>query len=146
MGHPIYALLDVTGDGQDELLLGRDKSCFNDIMTIQDGKVTAIAYWSNMNLCEDGVILQNSYFPLDLVSDDLAHPRHYGFGRIKEDAETGRQHLETFLGVNCDIAAREWTMTNEETGETKPIAVDEIDDFLARLSFGENRNKTHHKF
>lgn len=132
-----YALLDVTGDGQDELLLGRDQSCFNDIMTIQDGKVTAIAYWSNMNLCKDGVILQTSYFPLDLVSDDLDHPQYHGFGRIKEDTETGRQHLETFLGINCDIATREWTMTNAETGETAPIAVDEIDDFLKRYPLVE---------
>ncbi len=127
-----FALLDVTGDGQDELLLGRDDSCFNDIMTIQDGKVIAIVNWSNLNLCEDGVILQTSYFPLDLVSDDLDHPRYHGFGRIKEDAETGGQYLETFLSIDCDIATREWTMTNAETGETTPIAVDEIDDFLAK--------------
>ncbi len=132
-----YALLDVTGDGQAELLLGRDDFCFNDIMTIQDGEVVAIEYWRNMNLCEDGVILQTSYFPLDLVSDDLDHPQSYGFGRIKEDAETGRLYRETFLDINCDFATRAWTMTNEETGERTPIAVEEIDDFLARYPLVE---------
>ncbi len=99
--------------------------------------MTAIAYWSNLNLCEDGVILQTSYFPLDLVSDDLEHPQCHGFGRIKEDAETGRQYLETFLSINCDIATREWTMTNAETGETTPIAADEIDDFLTKYPLAE---------
>ena len=136
-----YALLDVTGDGQDELLLGRDDSCFNDLMTIQDGKVVAIEYWCYMNICEDGVILRTSYFPLDITSDDLDNPRYYGFGRIKEDTESGKQYWETFLSINCDISTREWTMTNEETGESMPIAVNEIDDFLARYPLFEIKMK-----
>lgn len=126
-----YALVDVTGDGEPELLLGRDERHFNDILTIQDGKVVAIDYWTNLNLCEDNVILRTSYFPLDVVSDDYDNPRYYSFGRIQE-GENGKLYREVFLSLDCDTATREWTMTNEETGEQTPIAKEDIDAFLAQ--------------
>ena len=58
-----YALVDVTGDGQEELLLGLDDSSFRDILTIRDGKVVGIDWWCHMNLCEDGVIRRTYYSP-----------------------------------------------------------------------------------
>lgn len=127
-----YALVDVTGDGQEELLLGQYDFCFNDIMTIQDGKVVAIEYWMYMNLCEDGVILRTSYFPLGDWSDDFNSPQYYDFGRIKKDAVSGRQYREPFLSAMCALETRAWTMTDEETGEETPMAAEELDDFLAR--------------
>ena len=127
-----YALLDVTGDGQEELLLGQDNSCFNDIFTIRDGKVVAIEWGCYLNLCEDGVIRRTSYFPLDAVSDDLDNPRYYGFGRIEKIAQTGKERRVTFLGLNCNMTTREWTMTNEETGEETPVSQEEVDEILSK--------------
>lgn len=127
-----YALLDVTGDGQEELLLGQDNSCFNDIFTIRDGKVVAIEWGCYMNLCEDGVIRRTSYFPLDAVSDDLDNPRYYGFGRIENIAQTGKERRVTFLGLNCDMTTRAWTMTNEETGEETPVSQEEVNEILSK--------------
>ena len=127
-----YALLDVTGDGQEELLLGQDNSCFNDIFTIRDGKVVAIEWGCYLNLCEDGVIRRTSYFPLDAVSDDLDNPRYYGFGRIEKIARTGKERRVTFLGLNCNTTTREWTMTNEETGEETPVSQEEVDEILSK--------------
>lgn len=126
-----YALVDVTGDGEPELLLAREERHFNDILTIRDGKVVSIEYWMNLNLCEDNVILRTSYFPLDVVNDDYDNPRYYGFARIKE-SEDGKQYRETFVSINCDTATREWTKTDELTGEQTPIAKEDIADFLAQ--------------
>lgn len=117
--------------GGGEITLARDERHFNDILTIQDGKVVAIDYWTNLNLCEDNVILRTSYFPLDVVSDDYDNPRYYSFGRIQE-GENGKLYREVFLSLDCDTATREWTMTNEETGEQTPIAKEDIDAFLAQ--------------
>lgn len=126
-----YALVDVTGDGEPELLLARDERHFNDILTIQDGTVVSIDYWSNFDLCEDNVILRTSYFPLDVVSDDYDNPRYYSFSRIKE-GENGKLVRIPFVSIDCDTATREWTMTNEETGEQTPMAKEDIDGFLAQ--------------
>lgn len=126
-----YALVDVTGDGEPELLLAREERHFNDILTIQDGKVVSIDFWSNMNLCENGIILKTSYFPLDGISDDYDNPRTYGFCRIA-DGEDGKKYLERFEYIDCSIETREWVKTIEETGEQTPIAKEDIDTFLAQ--------------
>lgn len=126
-----YALVDVTGDGEPELLLAREQRHFNDILTIQDGKVVSVAFWSNMDLCEDGIILKTSYFPLDGISDDYNNPCTYGFCRIA-DGEEGKKYLERFEYIDCSIETREWTKTDEVTGEQTPIAREEIEAFLAQ--------------
>lgn len=126
-----YALMDVTGDGEPELLLAREERHFNDILTIQDGKVVSLDFWSNFDLCEDGVILRTSYFPLDVVSDDYDNPRYYSFSRFQRDSE-GSLYRFPFVSINCDTATREWTKTDEVTGEQTPIAREDIGAFLAQ--------------
>ena len=128
-----YALADVTGDGEPELFLAREERHFNDILTIRDGQVVSIDYWMNLNLCEDNVILRTSYFPLDVVNDDYDNPRYYSFSRIKESDE-GKLYREPFVSIDCDASTREWTKTDELTGEQTPIAKEEIVDFLAQYS------------
>lgn len=60
----LYALRDITGDGVEELFLGRDGS-FGTIRTLRDGKTTTLfsqGMDTGMYLCEGNIILSKEYF------------------------------------------------------------------------------------
>lgn len=131
-----YALVDVTGDGEPELLLGREDFCFNDLLYIRDGKVVAIEYWRNMNLCENGVIRRTMYFPLNGVDEDYDSPQYYSFGRIGP-REGGGKCVQAFEALECSFETRQWTWTDLETEETQPMTEEQLTEFLARYPLAE---------
>ena len=108
MGTPFvrnyYALVDVTGDGVDELLLGKSEDHFRDLLTIRDGKVHTINSWSTMNLCENNVILITGYI------DEGGEPISYVYC-IASDESYGLTPIEE---VSYDFSAKCWTRRNLE--------------------------------
>lgn len=98
---------------------------------IEQLKVAAIEYWRNMNLCEDGVIRRTMYFPLNGIDEDYDNPQYYSFGRIGP-REGGGNCVQAFEAVECSFETRQWTWTDHQTGETRPVTEEEVEAFLAQ--------------
>ena len=116
-----YTLLDVTGDGEEDLILGRDGH-IHAIWTIRDGKTDRVAssydegYLCGGNVYEDYVFLDGK-------------PYHWYF-RINTD---GR--LEQLMEVNYDTYSGSWMLDESEDGTgSTPISEEQatqiIDSFV----------------
>lgn len=75
-----YMLMDVNGDGLDELLLTYDESYIRNILTIKNGEISTLMFWTKLRPCENQVWDRFSegtsgeghyYFTLDLEGE---HP------------------------------------------------------------------------
>lgn len=51
-----YCLMDINGDGIEDLLLGETAEYFGDAYTIFNGKSATIHFWSHMNMCENNFL------------------------------------------------------------------------------------------
>lgn len=92
-----YVLRDITGDGEDELFIGKDGS-FGTIVTMKNGKTTTI--WSDAGnngsyLCEGNIV---KYCGTD------GEYEHYNF--MKPDPSTGK--LTQFLSMGYDPFQESW--------------------------------------
>ena len=105
-----YTLLDVTGDGTEELILGRD-GYIHEIWTVRDGKTARVTsshyegYLCQGNVYEDYVFLDGK-------------PYHF-YSRIDTDG-----YVERLLDVEYDAYRESW-MLNEFPGETAPQPISE---------------------
>lgn len=105
-----YTLLDVTGDGTEELILGRD-GYIHEIWTVRDGKTARVTsshyegYLCQGNVYEDYVFLDGK-------------PYHF-YSRIDADG-----YAERLLDVEYDAYRESW-MLNEFPGETAPQPISE---------------------
>lgn len=104
-----YALRDLNGDGVEELLLGNAEDHFRDVLTIKDGKVESIWFWSHMNLCENNVILITGYSGLT--------GQGVSFGYYK--LETDRLTMLACLYYDEETAV--WSKQESETEEPTEI-------------------------
>ena len=97
-----YTLLDITGDGTQELILGRDGH-IHEIWTIRDGKTDRVAssYYEGY-LCEGNVY--ESYVFLD------GKPYHF-YSRIGEDGLT-----ERLMVVEYDAVKESWMLDESQDG------------------------------
>lgn len=50
-----YMLMDVNGDGLDELLLTYDESCIKNIISVENGELIKLMFWTRVRPCENGV-------------------------------------------------------------------------------------------
>lgn len=50
-----YMLMDVNGDGLDELLLTYDESCIKNIISVENGEIVKLMFWTRVRPCENGV-------------------------------------------------------------------------------------------
>ena len=57
-----YAILDIDGDGVEDLLLGNEDGTFSTVKTIQNGNVVDYFMGGECTLCEDGVIINHDYY------------------------------------------------------------------------------------
>ena len=105
-----YTLLDVTGDGAEELILGREGH-IHEIWTIRDGKTGRVtsSYYEGY-LCQGNVY--EDYVFLD------GKPYHF-YSRIDADG-----CAERLLDVEYDATCGSW-MLNEFPGETAPQPISE---------------------
>ena len=81
-----YLLMDITGDGEAELLLTEDGETIGDIYTVENGEIKTLAFWTSLYLCENGILEQHSesqwqefhsYFtvgPEGRTIDRISHP------------------------------------------------------------------------
>lgn len=105
-----YTLLDVTGDGAEELILGRDGH-IHEIWTVRDGKTARVTsshyegYLCQGNVYEDYVFLDGK-------------PYHF-YSRIDTDG-----YVERLLDVEYDATCGSW-MLDEFPGETAPQPISE---------------------
>lgn len=51
-----YCLMDINGDGIEDLLLGETAEYFGNAFTIFNGKGATIRIWSHMNMCKNGIL------------------------------------------------------------------------------------------
>lgn len=119
-----YALIDVTGDGQDELLLGREDDHFRDLLTIRDGEVCSILQWGHMNLCEDNIIMRTGY-------NEFTGWLTYSF-YIPGSTEVG--YIET-VGYDPDMDS--WYIENDTSEAPEYITEEEANAILAKYPLVE---------
>lgn len=127
-----YALMDVTGDGEEELLLGRDDH-INEIWTMQDGKtdrLTAGSY-STGDLCEgyvfrDHIFLDGAhyYYFFDLTDNggtpiEYIYYERYGDCWYHEDYRAQREAMKTSGNSGTT------TTTTTTTGGDPRVAITE---------------------
>lgn len=97
-----YALWDVNGDGQEELIFGRDGHIC-EIWTMQDGKTAGfMGSWYEGYLCEGNV-----YEDYVFLS---GQPYHY-YHRLGSGTE-----FSSILGVYYDIYYESWMLKDFESG------------------------------
>lgn len=114
-----YALRDITGDGEDELFIGKDDS-FGTIVTMKDGKIAII--WSDANnsrsyLCEGNIV---KYSGMD------GEYEHYNFMKLDPSTEK----LTQFLSAGYDPWQESWYYSESFTDFTY-ISKAEFDEMVA---------------
>lgn len=61
-----YLLMDITGDGIEELLLSDTADTISDIYTVENGELYTLAFWTSLYLCEENVLeLSSSGYGLE---------------------------------------------------------------------------------
>lgn len=115
-----YALLDITGDGQDELILGRDGH-INEIWTIRDGITTQLqGSYSEGYLCQ-GQVFEHYVF-LD------GKPYHH-YSRLGSNG-----YFEPVLTVEYRTTEGSWFTENyEDETERKAITEAEAREIIAQF-------------
>ena len=51
-----YILMDITGDGEPELLLSDTADTISDIYTVENREIETLAFWTSLYLCEDNIL------------------------------------------------------------------------------------------
>ena len=74
-----YCLMDVNGDGIEDLLLGETADYFGDAYTIFNAKSATIHFWSHMNMCEGNI--------LEITGSSNEHESHLYY-RMEENGRT----------------------------------------------------------
>lgn len=112
-----YILMDVTGDGEEDLILGKNGLAFS-IWTMQEGKTAAIASAEEGTLYE-GNVLKDYHF-VD------GKPYHYFF-RLDEGS-----FMASYLDVEYSISEESWLRITYENGQEKreKITEEQADEIL----------------
>lgn len=111
-----YALLDITGDGQDELILGRNGH-IHEIWTIQDGKTdTVTGSWYEGYLCEGNIY--EAYVFVD------GQPYHF-YSQIESDGRT-----KPLMNVGYASSQGTWEIFGSGT-EQQTISEDQAKQMIA---------------
>lgn len=98
-----YALLDLNGDGVEELLLSDREDNFRDVLTIRDGTVVKTPlFWQTLNLCENNVIMVTGF---DLRDE----PSCYGYQTLDESGE----RIVALDGVNRNPKTGSWARLHD---------------------------------
>ena len=111
-----YCLMDINGDGIEDLLLGETADYFGDAYTIFNGKSATIHFWSHMNMCE-GNILE--------ISGSSTESETHNYYQMDAD---GRTYIET---VSYQYYPEVWIRQDGVDGEQVEITKSEFDDIVA---------------
>lgn len=121
-----YALVDLNGDGVEELLMGESGDHFRDILTIKDGEVAVIRKWSTMNLCEnnvirvthrDSIMVEESGYSFFTVTED-------GSWNVLEEYRYSEPDEAWFQWMNPNADAIEESIWEEVSEENVKAAVE----------------------
>lgn len=111
-----FALLDVNGDGAEELLLGREDS-FGTIRTMRDGKAyTLLSFGMDFGsyLCQDNIVMHN---------DSVGNPNYYAFYKLDG------YEAKPIEQVGYDEWEEQWF--REKNGEITYVTEEEAKDIIA---------------
>lgn len=111
-----YSLMDINGDGIEDLLLGETADYFSDAYTIFNGKSATIHFWSHMNMCEGNIL------EISGASPDSETHSYY-----QMDAD-GRTYIEA---VSCQYYPEAWLRQVGASGEPVEITKSEFDAIVA---------------
>ena len=111
-----YCLMDINGDGIEDLLLGETADYFGDAYTIFNGKSATIHFWSHMNMCE-GNILE--------ISGSSTESETHNYYQMDAD---GRTYIET---VSYQYYPEVWMRQDGVDGEQVEITKSEFDAIVA---------------
>lgn len=116
-----FGLVDLNGDGIDELLLSDEKDHFGDVYTMFNGQKARIAMGMHFTLCQDDILQHTEY---DHISQE---PRSFSFYRLNDYV------LQNIEIVEHDLLFNRWfTRQSDDPTSCREITEAEANEIIAK--------------